>query len=101
MPVHDVTIWFTPEHVHLAGVVSRVTPFALRIRLHARVWLDGSLPKVVVEDACMGKFAFPGWLKNLTQRVINDTLSDYRGFFSFTELRIGQDEIYVAGQITR
>lgn len=99
IPVSRVTIWFSPDRVHLDGVISRITPFSVRLRLHGQVWLAGSTPQVTLESACVGNSPLPGWLKSVVQRVINDTIVDSGPILRCDELRIGQDELFAAGQI--
>ncbi len=100
IPLRDATVWFTPERVHLDGTVSRVTPFALRVKLHLRVWLEGQTVQIAVEEACLGRVALPGWVKKFIQRVANETLVDAAPFFRCTALQVGQDTLYIAGEVS-
>lgn len=99
IPLRSATVWFSPERVYLSGVVSRVTPLSLRVTLHMRVWLDGQIVQVAVEEACLGRVSLPGWLKRLLQRVINETIVDAAPFFRCTALQVGQSTLLIEGEL--
>ncbi len=99
VPLRGTTVWFSPGYVHLSGTVSRVTPFALHVKLHMRVWLEGQIVQVAVEEACVGRVALPGWLKRLVQRVVNETIVDAAPLFRCTALEVGQDTLFVEGEV--
>jgi len=101
LPVKNAVVWFSLEQVHFSGTIWRILPFAFTVKLRARVWLSGRTPQVVVEDACIGRSALPGWLKRFVQRVINETIVDAGPFFQCDELRLSDDELYIKGVVTR
>jgi len=99
IPIKNAVVWFSPEQVHFSGTIWRILPFAFSVKVRARVWLSGRTPQVVVEDACIGRSALPGWLKRLIQRVINETIMDAGSLFQCDELRLSDGELYVKGMI--
>ena len=99
IPLRNATVWFSPGRIHFSGTVSRVTPFALRLKARLRVWLEGQTVQVAVEDACLGRVALPNWLKNFIQRVANETIEDAASVFRCTALEVGQGTLFVAGEI--
>ena len=101
IPLRDAVVWFSPERIHFSGVVSRVMPFSFSVQLHARVWLDSGVPQLVLEDACLGRFALPTWLKRLGQRIANETIMDSGPYVRLEELQVGDGEVYARGRIGR
>jgi hypothetical protein len=101
IPLRDAVVWFSPERIHFNGVVTRILPFSVSVQFHARVWLEGTIPQFVIEDACLGRSVLPAWLKRLVQRIVNETIQDYSPYFQLDALQVGDGTLSARGGITR
>ncbi len=99
MPVRDVVVWFSPDHVHFSGVITRVLVFSFRVQVHARVSLSGQGLQVSVERACVAGIALPGWARNLASRIITDTIADTGPYVRLESLEIGDDSLRASGTV--
>lgn len=101
IPLRDVVVWFSPERIHFDGIVTRILPFSVSVQFHARVWLEGTIPQIVLEDACLGRHTLPAWLKRLGQRIVNETIQDYSPYFHLDALQVGDGTLSARGRISR
>jgi len=101
LPLRDAAVWFSPEHIHFSGVVSRILPFSVAVQLQARVWLDGKTPQLAVEEACLGRFALPSWARRMAERIANETIIDSGPYVRLDVLVIRDGEMYAIGRLGR
>ncbi len=101
IPVRHAVVWFSPDRVHFAGVITRVLIFSFRVQVHARVWLQAETLQVSVEQACVGQTALPGWAKNLAGRIITETILDTGPYVRLDSLEIGDGYLRASGHIGR
>ncbi len=97
IPIQDAAVWFSPQRVHVSGIVTRVLLFSVPFQAHARVWLDGGALQVSVEEACVGRVAFPRWARDFVSDVITETIMDTGPYVRLDTLEIGDGYLRASG----
>jgi hypothetical protein len=96
-PLYNLAIWSVPERLCLQGVVGLLGPLQIYLSAAVITGLENGQIHLDIEYAQLGNWVLPSAVRDYLSEITNETVQDAQLRIQFTEFRVADGHLIVAG----